>query len=545
MDDAALPPAKAPRRRLTTFLVVALGTLLGFLGTLAAVERFDNNNESPAARRLQSSSSLRSKCFEGTSFKSGEFVDRRAAHASLFGPKQPWTLAGGPEKSLLLMNRALPKKRRRRLAETNDTVDADANVTAAARRRLFGGAAPFRFPDFCKEVDVAILGGGDNRCLLLAQTNSKALPYHVLRYERTGGERAWALKKRGDPHVELPGPQLRKRAMALLTGFFSKYDATAAALDRVLGAVAWAKHATAGKHGNLARFHAGRRRLLGGRRGGGAPAGGHRRVLMTVVNKYDIDLLLNMVASAKRNKIDVSNLVCVCAEKGTQVSLEQAGLAAFYDPGLGAFDGAAAHGTFGDRSFVDMMWYKISAVYIANMLGYDVLFTDCDVVLFEDPWEHLYAHDADSVWMDDGAHTPRFAPFFANTGFYLLKSTWRSETLMSQLLTAYDVVVAWQSHQAVANQFLAEAHSQAGLSIDILDPELFVSGANKVNLKRNLDAGPPAPQPVVFHINFTNDKAAKLRTLKALGLWFLPDECTEATLASNAVTAKDCLARSA
>ena len=46
MDDAALPPATAPRRRLTTFLVVALGTLLGFLGTLAAVERFDNNNES-------------------------------------------------------------------------------------------------------------------------------------------------------------------------------------------------------------------------------------------------------------------------------------------------------------------------------------------------------------------------------------------------------------------------------------------------------------------------------------------------------------------
>ena len=52
MDDAALPPATAPRRRLTTFRVVALGTLLGFLGTLAAVERFDNNNESPAARRL-------------------------------------------------------------------------------------------------------------------------------------------------------------------------------------------------------------------------------------------------------------------------------------------------------------------------------------------------------------------------------------------------------------------------------------------------------------------------------------------------------------
>ena len=138
MDDAALPPATAPRRRLTTFLVVALGTLLGFLGTLAAVERFDNNNESPAPRRLQASSSLRSKCFEGTSFKSGEFVDRRAAHASLFGPKQPWTLAGGPEKSLLLMNRALPRKtsRRRRLAETNDTVDADANVTAAARRLI-------------------------------------------------------------------------------------------------------------------------------------------------------------------------------------------------------------------------------------------------------------------------------------------------------------------------------------------------------------------------------------------------------------------------
>ena len=87
---------------------------------------------------------------------------------------------------------------------------------------------------------------------------------------------------------------------------------------------------------------------------------------------------------------------------------------------------------------------------------------------------------------------PHFGKLSKRPRFFLLKSTWRSETLMAQLLISYDVVVAWQSHQAVTNQFLAEAHSQAGLSIDVLDTNRFVPGAFKLNLKRHLANDPNA-----------------------------------------------------
>jgi hypothetical protein len=220
----------------------------------------------------------------------------------------------------------------------------------------------------------------------------------------------------------------------------------------------------------------------------------------------------------------VSNLVVVCADADAEAAVVAAGAAAFRHEGLGELGDRAAAGTFGDRAFVDAMWLKIAAVYLANMAGFDVLFVDADTVWFRDPWDALYAEDADSVWMDDGQHTPRFAPFFANTGFYLLKSTWRSEVFMAQLLVAYDVVIAWQSHQAVVNQFLAEAHSQAGLGVAVLDRRLFVAGAYKNALRAQLDAG-DEPQPVVFHVNFTAKKADKLRALADLGLWFLPADC--------------------
>ena len=34
----------------------------------------------------------------------------------------------------------------------------------------------------------------------------------------------------------------------------------------------------------------------------------------------------------------------------------------------------------------------------------------------KDPWPELYATAADSVWMDDGARTPRFASPLARKG---------------------------------------------------------------------------------------------------------------------------------
>ena len=170
------------------------------------------------------------------------------------------------------------------------------------------------------------------------------------------------------------------------------------------------------------------------------------------------------------------------------------------------------------------MWLKTAAVYAASVLGYDVLFQDADVVwLRPDVWDAVYAPATDSAWMDDGVRTDRFAPFFANSGFYLLRATWRSELLLAHLLNSYSVVISRQSHQAVLNPALAEANAMAGLSVSILDPDVVVNGGARNKVRADLRSG--ARRVAVFHVNFTGGTAEKREALRGLGLWFLREGC--------------------
>ena len=132
------------------------------------------------------------KCLprERQTWRAAEFVERERAHAALFGPRSPWTAPGVG--SVLLQHKEAPRP------------------TTRYHRRLLNGTRRLtdeEYPAHCAEVDAAIVGGARSpgRCLLLAETNSKALPYHVLTYKRTA-ER-WALQRRGDRRAPSPAPR--------------------------------------------------------------------------------------------------------------------------------------------------------------------------------------------------------------------------------------------------------------------------------------------------------------------------------------------------
>ena len=55
--------------------------------------------------------------------------------------------------------------------------------------------------------------------------------------------------------------------------------------------------------------------------------------------------------------------------------------------------------------------------------SYDVLFQDADLVWFKAPWPVFDDPGVDGYFMDDGARSERFAPLFANSGFYYLRAT--------------------------------------------------------------------------------------------------------------------------
>ena len=106
----------------------------------------------------------------------------------------------------------------------------------------------------------------------------------------------------------------------------------------------------------------------------------------------------------------------------------------------------------------------------------------------------------------------------------------------------YDVVLAWQSHQAVVSQVLGEFHALHALTVKILDKIEFPSGKQfhhnralfeKIKRKEF--------EPYCFHMCWTAGKADKLKFLKQDGLWYLEESCALKNLdADDAASVKRC-----
>ena len=244
------------------------------------------------------------------------------------------------------------------------------------------------------------------------------------------------------------------------------------------------------------------------------------------VNWGNLDLLMNFLRSACARGIGVGNLVVFAADERTETALRALGVEVFAHPALGSFGERAAR-SYGDHTFVEMMWLKLTCVYLVNGLGYDLLFQDADLYWWRQPWDYFADRpDIDTFWMDDGARTSRFAPHFPNTGYYLLRANVRTALLAEALLGMYDVVLAWQSHQAVVSQVLGEMHALHALTVAILDKEKFPSG-KQLHHNRPLFARIAAKEyePYCFHMCWTAGKEDKLKFLKQESLWYLGPDC--------------------
>ena len=90
----------------------------------------------------------------------------------------------------------------------------------------------------------------------------------------------------------------------------------------------------------------------------------------------------------------------------------------------------------------------------------------------------------------------------------------------------YDAVLAWQSHQAVVSQLLAEHQSLHAHTVQILDKELFASGKQLHHNRPLFDLIAKGESlPYCFHMCWTAGKVDKLKFLKQEKLWYLEKEC--------------------
>ena len=112
--------------------------------------------------------------------------------------------------------------------------------------------------------------------------------------------------------------------------------------------------------------------------------------------------------------------------------IESTGAMGIYHKGYSSVSKTASS-DYLDKVFVDMMWYKAIALFLIIRLDINVLFQDVDLVWFKDPFPYfanyieeqkekaeLTGSAVEGFFSDDGQRSLRYAPFYANSGFYYL-----------------------------------------------------------------------------------------------------------------------------
>ena len=439
------------------------GIAIGALVALTLPQQIDER------RRLTPDPQLNG-CFEGAGWNSATRVDRLAALQEV-NPDIPASIQTGPTRAWVLGRGSWES------SQSDEVI-----------------------PSACEEIDVVVAHSGADRCLLLSGATSSAVPHHVTRWERhPSSPTGWSVVSRiRESRQRMPGEGTRKRARTLAARLYSRLDDVFASLEPLLKKAA-------------VHTHPAYKATMGSNTKGA--------VLIMCVNWGNLDLLMNFLRSACDKQIDIQNLIVFAADPKVEKALKAIGVLVFSHDALGSFTAGAAR-SYGDHTFVEMMWcaaashtvcrddvppsrpwvvslfeferisgecfaivrwrgatLKLTCVYLVNALGYDLLFQDADLYWWREPWSFFATRpDIDTFWMDDGARTSRFAPLYPNTGYYLIRHNPRTALLCETLVGMYDVVLAWQSHQAVVSQVLGEFHALHALTVKILDKIEFPSG---------------------------------------------------------------------
>lgn len=254
------------------------------------------------------------------------------------------------------------------------------------------------------------------------------------------------------------------------------------------------------------------------------PSGERRMAIVMVANEGVMDLLLNFICSAEEVDLDLKSIVVFVGNEDSIELVENLGANAIYSPALGSMPKNAAN-AYLDKTFARIMWFKTTSVYLALTAGYNVLFQDVDLVWLKNPYLYLLALKQDMVFMDDGQISPRYTPYYVNSGFYFVNYNERTLYLFEKMMKCgASEIGKSHSHQQVLIRHISEAHHFSALSVWVLARNIFPSGQTyHENKKLVKKIQTRIFRPYVFHMCWTDNRENKIVYFKDVGLWYLPD----------------------
>jgi hypothetical protein len=209
------------------------------------------------------------------------------------------------------------------------------------------------------------------------------------------------------------------------------------------------------------------------------PGANNKVIIVMVTNIARIEMLFNVVCAARKIDMDLSRVLVFALDKETyEFATNILGLNAYRnDKIFGSLpSGSEEKGIFGDMTFARTMIAKVYCVHMINELGYDVLFSDTDVVplkpnileYFYDRWKK---EKFDMYFQYDKNPRHEQAPFSANSGFYFVKRNARTNYFFTMLVRLEDLILRVKSHQQVMMHLVSQFQSSDGLRVKVLGGE--------------------------------------------------------------------------
>mmetsp|Transcript_22020 Transcript_22020/g.66045 ORF Transcript_22020/g.66045 Transcript_22020/m.66045 type:complete len:383 (+) Transcript_22020:140-1288(+) len=256
--------------------------------------------------------------------------------------------------------------------------------------------------------------------------------------------------------------------------------------------------------------------------------GRNESMLVMATNEGHSTMVINFFCDLhRRNQKTPRHLVFATTER-LRDRLRKLGITAFWHEKLGTFEKKAAS-VYGTIGFGRLTYMKQFATYLTLLLGWDVLFQDADVVWPTDPYPDLIRHrdEYHAQFMDDGARTFRFAPFFANSGFYYLTNRHPGAGHIIEFVDQVTMSMAESQtgNQEVLNAILEFQFKRRGFKLRILPSEKYASGKYISPLPKG---AAPTSLPdgfLVAHFCWTHNMEVKRERMHEYKSKHLRDDC--------------------
>lgn len=276
--------------------------------------------------------------------------------------------------------------------------------------------------DVCKVIDIAIVPDKPGICVAVTETYHDVASYHMLHADRQA-DGSFALTANSMEGRTLPTEKTYAAARALLLDFFKFGDYVQKAVNE-------------------------------------APRFGKGKVVVGcfVDDSDDLELFMNSIASAGKAGISKTKFAVFTTNKQVNDDMAKTGIKIIYLPNI------AEVGTQGDANLGPKMrrhfiqaWLAFA---VANGLN-KMMWQSPGTIWLERPDNIVNAFPAvESLWAYTGRNDKRAGPFFASYDFFVPVGVERPIHLLHEIVLHFDLVITWDSLDAVTSYRLSENNSR-------------------------------------------------------------------------------------